>query len=211
MAEPQWEIPLYVWLTILAISRSWSCFQSCTPQVRPRSAIFHTYKSETKSMPVFFLGSSPSFSWGVSQVPLDHYESQHDSWALSSLHLSCVWVVPVHTRETRTQEETQTLKQEMSARVYVNPWRSSCPATCPQQEQTILRIVLLLRLLSFGIPSLLVQKKRLFCKIQGEDQVVHTISVNHYKFSPFLVYRVCDLFLAALVLDINIFLCNLIS
>ena len=59
MAEPQWEIPLYVWLTILAISRSWSCFQSCTPQVRPRSAIFHTYKSETKSMPVFFLGSSP--------------------------------------------------------------------------------------------------------------------------------------------------------
>ena len=47
--------------------------------------------------------------------------------------------------------------------------------------------------------------------MQGEDQVVHTISVNHYKFSPFLVYIVCDLFLAALVLDINIFLCNMIS
>ena len=59
MAEPQWEIPLYVWLTILAISRSWSCFQSCTPQVRPRSAIFHPYKSETKSIPVFFLGVPP--------------------------------------------------------------------------------------------------------------------------------------------------------
>ena len=82
----------------------------------------------------------------------------------------------------------------------------SCPSNCPKQEQTILRIVLLLRLLSFGVPSLLVQRKRLFCKIQGEDQVVHTISVNHYKFSSFLVYiRVCDLFLAALVLDINIF------
>ena len=59
MAEPQWEIPLYVWLTILAISRSWSCFQSCTPQVRPRSAIFHPYKRETKSIPVFFLGVPP--------------------------------------------------------------------------------------------------------------------------------------------------------
>ena len=58
---------------------------------------------------------------------------------------------------------------------------------------------------------LLVQKKRLFCKIQGEEQVVHTISVTHYKFSSFLVYRVCDLFLAGLVLDINIFLCKLIS
>ena len=71
-------------------------------------------------------------------------------------------------------------------------------------------MVLLLRLLSFGILSLLVQKKRLFCKIQGEDhQVVDTI--NHYNYSSFLVYRVCDLFLAGLVLDINIFLCNLIS
>ena len=59
MAEPQWEIPLYVWLTILALSRSWSCFQSCTPQLRPRSAIFHPYKSETKSIPVFFLGVPP--------------------------------------------------------------------------------------------------------------------------------------------------------
>ena len=59
LAEPQWEIPLYVWQTILALSSSWSCFQSCTPQVRPRSAIFHSYKSETKSIPVFFLGSSP--------------------------------------------------------------------------------------------------------------------------------------------------------
>ena len=61
-AEPQWEIPLYVWLTILAISRSWSCFQSCTPQVRLRSAIFHPYKSETKSI--------RSFSWGVPPLPL---------------------------------------------------------------------------------------------------------------------------------------------
>ena len=60
-AEPQWEIPLYVWLTILAISRSWSCFQSCTPQVRLRSAIFHPYKSETKSI--------RSFSWGVPPSP----------------------------------------------------------------------------------------------------------------------------------------------
>ena len=170
MAEPQWEIPLYVWLTILAISRSWSCFQSCTPQVRPRSEIFHTYKSETKSMPVFFLGSSPSFSWGVSQVPLDHYESQHDSWALSSLHLSCVWVVPVHTRETRTQEETQTLKQEMSARVYVNPWRLSCPATCLQQQPTILRIVLLLRLLSFGIFSFLFKKRDFSAKFKAKSR-----------------------------------------
>ena len=93
----------------------------------------------------------------------------------------------------------------MGARVYVNAWRLSCSATCLQQEQTTLRIVLLLRLLSFGILSLLVQKKRLFCKIQGEDRVVHTISVNHYKFCSFLVYRVCDLFLAGLVLDINIF------
>ena len=30
-----------------------------SPQVRPRPAIFHPYKSETKSIPVFFLGSSP--------------------------------------------------------------------------------------------------------------------------------------------------------
>ena len=67
MAEPQWEIPLYVWLTILAISRSWSCFQSCTPQVRPRSAIFHPYKSETRSIPVFFLGVPPP--------PLPEYHS----------------------------------------------------------------------------------------------------------------------------------------
>ena len=80
------------------------------------------------------------------------------------------------------------------------------PLYLPKARKTILRIVLLLRLLSFGVPSLLVQRKRLFCKIQGEDQVVHTISVNHYKFPPFLVYRVCDLFLAAIVLDINIYL-----
>ena len=134
------------------------------------------------SQPLFFVFQTHLRRFGTDKFPrptqtqaqryksaLDHYESEHDSWALSSLHLSCVWVVPVHTRETRTQEETQTLTQEMSARVYANPWRLSCPATCPQQHPTILRIVLLLRLLSFGIPSLLVQRKRLFCKIQGED------------------------------------------
>ena len=118
MAEPQWEIPLYVWLTILAISRSWSCFQSCTPQVRPRSAIFHPYKSEKKSIPVFFLGSSPippprvpspssqTLSTSASQEFKCFSEEQElsqlpmgiDPWPWSGLPVRVLWI-PVSRTE----------------------------------------------------------------------------------------------------------------
>ena len=47
-------------------------------------------------------------------------------------------------------------------------WRLSCPATYPQQGQTILRIVLLLGLLSFGILSLLVQKRDFSAKFKAK-------------------------------------------
>ena len=124
MAEPQWEIPLYVWLTILAISRSWSCFQSCTPQVRPRSAIFHPYKSETKSIPVFFLGvppPAPSPSTFPSSQTLTKSASQEfkcfseeqelsqlpmgiDPWPWSVLTVRVLWIPVSRTEQNRTEQ-----------------------------------------------------------------------------------------------------------
>ena len=122
-AEPQWEIPLYVWLTILVLSRSWSCFQSCTPQVRSRSAIFHPYKSETRSIPVFFLGSSPppptSPSTSPSSQTLSTSASQEftcfseeeefsqlpmgiDPWPWSGLLVRVLWIPVSRTKQNRT-------------------------------------------------------------------------------------------------------------
>ena len=121
-AEPQWEIPLSVWLTILALSRSWSCFQSCAPQVRPRSAIFHPYKSETKSIPVFFLGSPPPLP---EYLPLHPRPCQHlphrkssvsrknrnflssqlmgiDPWPWSELPVRVLWIPFSSTKQNRT-------------------------------------------------------------------------------------------------------------
>ena len=142
---------------------------------------------------------------------LDHSVTQHDSRALSTLHL-CLRLSCSRLHAWKANASRNVSVDARNGRsVLRQPLKVKMPLYLPKARKTILRIVLLLRLLSFGVPSLLVQRKRLFCKIQGEDQVVHTISVNRYKFSPFLVYRVRDLFLAALVLDINIFLCNLIS
>ena len=122
LAEPQWEIPLYVWLKIVALSRSWSCFQSCTPQVRPRSAIFHSYKSETKSIPVFFLGISPlppprvpspssqTLSTSASQEFKCFSEEQElsqlpigiDPWPWSGLLVRILWIPVSRTKHNRT-------------------------------------------------------------------------------------------------------------
>ena len=48
-ADPQWEIPLYVWLKISALSRSSSCFRPDTP----------VEAEICTSIPVFFLESTP--------------------------------------------------------------------------------------------------------------------------------------------------------
>ena len=58
-ADPQWEIPLYVWLKIWGLSRSSSCFRPAHPSWGRDLQFFTSIKSETTSIPVFFLESTP--------------------------------------------------------------------------------------------------------------------------------------------------------
>ena len=126
-AEPQWQIPLYVWLKILALSRSWSSFQSFTPQVRQRSVIFLPYKSETKSIPVFLLRSSLRSPITLLRVPspssqtLPTSASQEfkcfseeqelsqlpmgiDPWPWSGLLVRVLWIPVSRTEQNRTEQ-----------------------------------------------------------------------------------------------------------
>ena len=48
-ADPQWEIPLYVWLKISALSRSSSCFRPAHP----------SWSRDLHEYPGLFLGESP--------------------------------------------------------------------------------------------------------------------------------------------------------
>ena len=77
------------------------------------------------------------------------------TWQLSTFLLPFVF--------TRVKRERKKKRKR-----WRNAWRLSCPATYPQQRQTILRIVLLLGLLSFGILSLLVQKRDFSAKFKAK-------------------------------------------
>ena len=84
------------------------------------------------------------------------------TWQLSTFLLPFVLAFEL-SPFTRVKRERKKKRKR-----WRNAWRLSCPATYPQQEQTILRIVLLLGLLSFGILSLLVQKRDFSAKFKAK-------------------------------------------
>ena len=84
------------------------------------------------------------------------------TWQLSTFLLPFVLAFEL-SPFTRVKRERKKKRKR-----WRNAWRLSCPATYPQQGQTILRIVLLLGLLSFGILSLLVQKRDFSAKFKAK-------------------------------------------
>ena len=84
------------------------------------------------------------------------------TWQLSTFLLPFVLAFEL-SPFTRVKRERKKKRKR-----WRDAWRLSCPATYPQQGQTILRIVLLLGLLSFGILSLLVQKRDFSAKFKAK-------------------------------------------
>ena len=152
------------------------------------------------SQPLFFVFQTHLRRFGTDKFPrptqtqAQRYKSALASlciptWQLSTFLLAFVLAFELspltrvkYERKQKSKRWSKKWALKLTSLTWISAWRLSCPSTCPKQEQIILRIVLLMRLLSFGVLSLLVQRKRLFCKIRCEERIQNSAARNKIHF-----------------------------